>query len=440
VRILQLHETGEESKYRRIRMSEGYPKKGGGARAAERSRAVRAVGGKLEEIAREGAQRLLAEMLELEVDEFLQRARYERGQMFRGYRNGHAAERVLGTGLGQVRVRMPRVSHVPTEVASQGFESRIVGRYQRASESTQKLLAQLYLEGLSTGDFEPVFRALLGETAPLSATSITRLKGEWQVEFEAWRGRRLDGHRYLYLWVDGVYLRAGAEEEKTALLCVVGLNERGEKELLAMRPGYRESKESWATVLRDLRDRGLACPLVVIGDGALGIWAALQEVWPQARTQRCWNHRTLNVLDKLPKRLWSQVRKDLRQAANAPTRIACQQRLQQIAADLRQAGQEAAAETVLRDLDDFLTFYDFPQEHWLHLRTTNPIESIFAGVRLRTNVTKRLPNVDNALYLVFKVVERLSQHWRKVSGSNLCQLVLGGTRFVDGQMAGEMAA
>ena len=281
---------------------------------------------------------------------------------------------------------------------------------------------------------------MLGETVPLSATSITRLKGEWQVEFEAWRGRRLDGQRYLYLWVDGVYLRAGPEEEKTALLCVVGLNERGEKELLAMRPGYRESTESWATVLRDLRDRGLTCPLVVIGDGALGIWAALREVWPQARTQRCWNHRTLNVLDKLPKRLWSQVRKDLRQAASAPTRAACQQRLEQVAADLRQAGQEAAAETVLRDLDEFLTFYAFPQEHWLHLRTTNPIESIFAGVRLRTNVTKRLPNVDNALYLVFKVVERLSQHWRKVSGSNLCQLVLGGTRFVDGQMASEMAA
>ena len=207
-----------------------------------------------------------------------------------------------------------------------------------------------------------------------------------------------------------------------------------------MVPGYRESMESWAGVLRDLRDRGLKRPMVVIGDGALGIWAALREVWPQTRSQRCWNHRALNVLDKLPKRLWGQVRQDLRQATTAATRSACQERLEQIAASLRQAGQEAAAETVLRDLEDFLTFYDFPQEHWLHLRTTNPIESIFAGVRLRTNVTKRLPNVHNALYLVFKVVGRLSQHWRKVTGSNLCGLVLAGVRFVDGQMAQQMAA
>ncbi len=420
-------------------MGKRYSKNDGEAKGSgEGRRSV--VGDRLEEIAREGAQRLLAEMLELEVDEFLQRVRYQRGEAFRGYRNGHAPERAIGTGLGQVKVRMPRVSDVPTEVAERGFESQIVGRYQRASEATQRLLARLYLEGLSTGDFEPVFRALLGETAPLSATSITRLKGEWQGEFETWRRRSLQGHQYLYLWVDGVYLRAGQEKEKMALLCVVGLNEQGEKELLAMLSGYRESTESWASVLRDLRDRGLSRPMVVVGDGALGIWAALREVWPQTRPQRCWNHRTLNVLDKLPKRLWSQVKKDLRAAATAPTRTACQQRLEQIAADLRQAGQEAAAETVLRDLDDLLTFYDFPQEHWLHLRTTNPIESIFAGVRLRTNVTKHLPNADNALYLVFKVVQRLAQHWRKITGSNLCQLVLTRVRFVDGQMAEEMAA
>jgi transposase-like protein len=221
---------------------------------------------------------------------------------------------------------------------------------------------------------------------------------------------------------------------------VVGLNEKGEKELLTMVLGYRESKESWAEVLRDLRDRGLNRPMVVVGDGALGIWAALREVWPQTRPQRCWNHRILNVLDRLPKRLWNRVKKDLRLAAAAPTRAACRERLERIAADLRKVEQNAAADTVLRDLDDFLTFYDFPQEHWLHLRTTNPIESLFAGVRLRTNVTKRLPNADNALYLVFKVSERLAQNWRKVTGSNLCQLVLKGARFVDGQLANQLAA
>jgi len=398
------------------------------------------VGDKLEDLARQGAETMLAAALEREVEEFLQRARYVRGREFRGYRNGHAPERTVGVGIGAVPVRMPRVSDVPPEVAPNGFESQIVGRYQRASEATQRLLARLYLEGLSTGDFEPVFRVLLGETAPLSPSSITRLKAEWQEEFDVWRTRGLDQHRYLYLWVDGVYLDAGTEEEKTALLVVVGLNEQGEKELLAMRPGYRESTVSWAEVLRDLRDRGLHSPLVVIGDGALGIWAAAREVWPQARPQRCWNHRVLNVLDKLPKRLWPQVRNDLRLAATAPTRAACQAALEQIAAELRQAGHEAAAETVLRDLDDFLTFYDFPQEHWQHLRTSNPIESVFAGVRLRTNVTKRLPNVNNAVSLVFKIVQRLAQHWRKITGSNLCGLVLAGVRFVDGQMAQSMAA
>jgi len=398
------------------------------------------VGDKLEDLARQGAETMLAAALEREVEEFLQRARYVRGREFRGYRNGHAPERTVGVGIGAVPVRMPRVSDVPPEVAPNGFESQIVGRYQRASEATQRLLARLYLEGLSTGDFEPVFRVLLGETAPLSPSSITRLKAEWQEEFDVWRTRGLDQHRYLYLWVDGVYLDAGTEEEKTALLVVVGLNEQGEKELLAMRPGYRESTVSWAEVLRDLRDRGLHSPLVVIGDGALGIWAAAREVWPQARPQRCWNHRVLNVLDKLPKRLWPQVRNDLRLAATAPTRAACQEALEQIAAELRQAGHEAAAETVLRDLDDFLTFYDFPQEHWQHLRTSNPIESVFAGVRLRTNVTKRLPNVNNAVSLVFKIVQRLAQHWRKITGSNLCGLVLAGVRFVDGQMAQSMPA
>jgi putative transposase len=398
------------------------------------------VGDVLEEIAREGARRLLAEMLEVEVTEFLGRVRYERAGVFRGYRNGFAPERSIGVGLGAVKVRVPRVSDVPAEVAPKGYESRIVGRYQRLSQTTQRLLARLYLEGLSTGDFEPVFRAILGETAPLSATSVTRLKAEWQAEHEAWDKRRLDGHRYLYVWVDGVYLDAGQEEEKTALLCVLGLCEDGQKELLGMSLGYRESQESWAEVLRDLKSRGMSRPEALVGDGALGIWAALREVWPQTKPQRCWNHRTLNVLDKLPKRLWAEVRADLRAASQVPTRAKCRQQLETIAAGLREAGQVPAAETVLRDVEDFLTYYDFPEEHWLHLRTTNPIESVFSGVRLRTNVTKKLPNRENALYLAFKVVQRLSVNWRRITGANLCQLVLDERRFVDGKLAEAVAA
>ena len=229
------------------------------------------------------------------------------------------------------------------------------------------------------------------------------------------------------------------EEEKTALLCVLGLREDGQKELLAIGMGYRESSESWAEVLRDLKARGMGQPLLLIGDGALGIWAALGEVWPQGRRQRCWNHRTLNVLDKLPQRLWGPVRKDLRQAAEATSRQKCRRRLQEIARGLREAGQGPAAETVLRDVEDFLSFYDFPQEHWVHLRTTNPIESVFAGVRLRTDVTKRLPNRENALYLVFKLVQRLSENWRRITGANLCQLVLDERPFVDGKLGEALA-
>ena len=210
------------------------------------------------------------------------------------------------------------------------------------------------------------------------------------------------------------------------------MNGQGEKELLAMQPGYRESTASWAEVLRDLRDRGLNCPMVVIGDGALGIWVAAREVWPQARPQRCWNHRVLNVLDKLPKRLWPQVRKDLRLAATAPTCAICRERLERIAAELRQAGHEAAAETVLRDVEDFLTFYDFPQEHWQHLRTTNPIESTFATVRLRTARTKGSGSRTACLTMVFKLAQCAEKRWRRLNGQELIPEVIRGVKFVDG--------
>lgn len=401
---------------------------------------TRLVTDELERLAREGARRMIAAMLDVEVTDFLQRARYERTGESRGYRNGYAPARTIGVGLGAIPVRVPRVSDVPSEVAADGFQSQIVRRYQRLSEATQHLLTRLYLEGLSSGDFEPVFRTLLGETAPLSPNSVVRFKAEWQAEFSAWQARRLSHHHYLYVWVDGIYLAAGQEDEKTALLCVVGLREDGQKELLSLSLGYRESTESWLGVLRDLRERGMRRPLLVIGDGALGIWAALTQVWPETRRQRCWNHRALNVLDRLPKRLRSQVRQDLRKAIAALSKAACRQELETIAAELRQVGQASAADTVLRDVEDFLTFYDFPQEHWIHLRTTNPVESIFAGVRLRTDVTKHAPNRENVQYLVFKVIDRLSQNWRRISGSNLCQLVLSGRRFNDGQLTEVEAA
>jgi transposase-like protein len=387
----------------------------------------------LEAYVQEGARRMLAAALEEEVNAFLGRHRYERGKAFRGYRNGHHPSREVTVGLGPVEVRVPRVAKVPPDVAPQGFQSQIVRRYQRASQATQRLFSRLYLEGLATGDFEPVFRELVGETMALSANAIVRLKERWGKEYEVWRRRPLWEHRYAYIWADGIYLGAGIEKEKTALLCVLGAREDGEKELLAMEPGYRESTESWGSVLRDLRDRGLEAPLLAMGDGVLGLWAALDEVYPATEHQRCWNHRITNVQARLPKRLRSEARRRLREMTEAETQETCEELRDRYVADLLAIDQRPAAETVLRDWEDFVTFYHYPREHWIHLRTTNPLESIFSGVRLRTNAAKRLRRRDNALYLVFKIVERLSRHWRPLNGGvNLMTLVLEGETFKDG--------
>jgi len=396
------------------------------------------VGEALEELVRRGAQAMLRRALEEEVEAFLGRGRYHREGEFRGYRNGHAPERTVGSGLGSVAVRAPRVRDVPPEVAPEGYRSALLPRYQRRTPAQSRLFAQLYLEGLSSGDFEPVFRALLGEDAPLSASTMLRLKDAWKLEYETWQQRPLGDRQYAYLWLDGIYLGCGQEREKTVLLCVLGAAEGGTKELLALEEGYRESTASWQGVLRSLRERGMAPPLLAMGDGGLGAWAALTEVFPSTRHQRCWNHRVLNVQDQLPKRLQGEARKELRALWEAPTRVECEVRRDQYVAQLRRQGQEAAAATVLRDWEDFVAFYDFPQEHWLHLRTTNAIESVFAGVRLRTNVAKRMGKRENALYLVFKLVGRLGQNWRALNGGRtvMC-LVLDGRRFVDGILQGK---
>src|SRR5438270_1881338 len=394
----------------------------------------------LEMVAREGARKMLRDMLEAEVDDFLGRRRYQRTGEYRGYRNGHLPERTIGVGMGAVEVSLPRVSDVPPEVSPDGFHSEIVSRYQRRSRTQGRLLARLYLEGLASGDFEPVFRALVGETAALSPSSILKLKADWQQEYQTWKKRPLRG-RYVYLYADGVYLKAGTERDKTAVLVVLGVDEQGHKELLAMDQGYRESTASWSEVLRSLKQRGLSeAPLLAIGDGALGFWAALDEVFPTTRHQRCWNHRVLNVLDKLPKRLHAEVRKRLRALAEASTRQECERRRDGLCAWLRGRGQEPAAACLERDWADFVAFYDFPEEHWVHLRTSNPIESIFAGVRLRTDASKRLRVPENALYLVFKLVCRLSLNWRGINAPNQLRLLLAGHQFRDGQLVLEDAA
>ncbi len=358
------------------------------------------VGDTLEEMVREGARRMLAAALDEEVSAFLGRDRYERSDEFRGYRNGYHRSRELTVGVSAVEVKAPRVSEVPTEVSPDGYKSKIVKRYERTSRQTQELFRKLYMEGLSTGDFEPVFRELVGETTALSANAIVRLKSRWEDEYRAWRSRRLDSRRYAYIWADGVYLGAGVDREKTALLCVVGASEDGTKELLGMELGYRESAESWAGALRGLRDRGMDAPLLAMGDGALGLWSALNEVYPTTAHQRCWNHRALNLAARLPKSLQSSARRRLREISHAPTRAECERLRDEYVSELRTEGRGDAAETVLRDWDDFVSFYDFPVEHWVHLRTTNPLESVFSAVRLRTDAARRMKRRDSVLYLV----------------------------------------
>ena len=388
----------------------------------------------LETVVREGARKMLQAVLEEEVDEFLGRCRYQRTPEHRGYRNGHLPERTLGVGMGAVSIKVPRVRDVPKEVSQDGFHSQIVSRYQRRSRTQARLLARLYLEGLASGDFEPIFRALVGETAALSATSILRLKEEWRQEYQTWKKRPLRGH-YVYLFADGLYLKAGGERDKTAVLVVIGVDEHGHKELLAMDEGSRESTASWSEVRRLLKQRGVAdAPLLAIGDGALGLWAALDEVFPTTRHQRCWNHRALNVVDKLPKRLQPEIRTELHALTEAPTRQECERRRDALCAKLRAQRQADAADCLERDWDDFVTFYEFPEEHWIHIRTSNPIESIFSGVRLRTNASKRLQVREDALYLVFKLVLRLSMNWRGINAPNQLRLLLAGHVFRDGQL------
>ena len=385
----------------------------------------------LESVAREGARRMIEDILAEEVDAFLGRPRYARGAAGTGYRNGYGREREVGIGTWSVPVRPPRVSGLPA--GCRPFESDILPKRRYLGTATQRLFARLYLEGLSSGDFEPAFRQLMGEAATLSPSTIIRLKGEWQAEYERFRSCPLV-ERYVYLWADGIYLGAGLEPESSCLLVVIGARADGRKELLAMGLGYRESAEGWADVLRDLRERGLTeAPLLAVGDGALGLWAALARVFPTTRRQRGWNHKAVNVIDKLPRRLQPATRARLQAIWGAPTREEAEAHRDVTVAWLEAQGQGPAAATLLRDWGDLVTFYDFPAEHWRHLRTSNVVESVFAGVRLRTRVAKRARRRENALYLVFKIVERLSGHWRALNGGvTIMTLLIEGARFRDG--------
>jgi putative transposase len=391
----------------------------------------------LDELAREGARRMIAAALEAEVGEYVERFADERDEDGRRLvvRNGRARERRLTVGSGTVPVRAPRVNdkRVDEDGERQRFSSRILPAYARRSPKVNDVLPVLYLRGLSTGDFRPALEQLLGEDAAgLSPASISRLCKDWEAEHERFRARSLRFHRYAYWFVDGVHVsvRLG-EDDRLCLLVVIGVREDGVKELLAVEDGYRESTESWATAMRDLKHRGINEPRLVIGDGALGTWAALRDVFPAARRQACWVHKIARVLDALPKRLQPDAKNLLHEMMEGPSRADAAAGLERFreAFDAKYPKAVAKLDT---DWAHLTAFYDFPAEHWRHLRTSNAIESSFATVKLRTRVTKGAGSKKAALAMAYKLLDAAQERWRRFNGHELVADVLAGATFKDG--------
>ena len=369
----------------------------------------------IEALVRRGAKVMLQAALEQEVSEYLARARHQRSETeleFRGYRNGHAPERKLTIGSGTIKVKTPRVSDVPEGNAE--FASKIVKPYQRRSLSLQQVFPKLFIEGLATRDFEPALRCLMGAEAALSPSTISRLNAGFKAEYEDWTKSSLAAVPIVYVWVDGIYIKAGIAAERACLLVVMGADVTGKKHLLALAEGYRESKESWLEVLRRLQTRGMNEPALAVGDGGLGFWAAAGEVWRQTKQQRCWVHKMRNVLDKLPHKERGEAAQSLRAIYLSPTRAEAQTKILALAKSWRGL-YDRAAECLMNDLDRMLTFFDFPAEQHKHLRTTNPIESIFASVRLRTGAMKRLRSARSAVYLIFQIVKRQEKSLQRLS-------------------------
>ena len=384
----------------------------------------------LEEWLRGQMQGLIQELLEQEVTEFLGRARSIRrseSDNDAGYRNGYAPSRRLTLSSGTIRIRRPRIRDT-----EERFESRLLPLFVHRTREVADLIPELYLHGLSEGDFDLALRGLLGEEAPISASTVARLKDKWNAELAEWRARPLDDLEVVYMWVDGVYVKAGLEREKAAILVVMAALSHGSEVVVSAVPGYRESTRSWSEVLRDLRDRGLNCPRLVVGDGHLGIWGALRNVWPQAREQRCWNHKILNVLDKLPKRQHDQGRLMLRNIPYAETRAEAERLRRVLTRWCGDHSYEAASEAIERDWERMVTFYDYPREHWRHLRTTNPVESPFAALRLRTDAARRYKRVDRAIAVIWKMLMVAEKRFRRLQAPELMADVYLGAQYVDG--------
>jgi putative transposase len=395
----------------------------------------------LDQLVHEGAQKMLQTAIEAEVDAFL--AEYASRCDDQGrrlvIRNGHLPEREILTGAGPLQVQQPRVRDKSAAAESRvRFSSSILPPYLRRSKSLDELIPWLYLKGISTGDFNEALQALLGEDAKgLSANVIVRLKEKWSAEYEAWSRRDLSQKQYVYVWADGIHTHIrleSPENNRQCILVLMGATAEGKKELIAVVDGYRESEQSWYELLIDLKQRGLTLePKLATGDGALGFWAALSKVYPTTCEQRCWFHKAGNVLNNMPKVIQPRAKTDLQQIWMAETRAAAHKAFDAFL-EKYQAKYPAACECLKKDRDVLLTFYDFPAEHWLHLRTTNPIESTFSTVRLRHRRTKGSGTRRTSLAMMFKLAQSAEKHWNRLHGHQLVAYVLEGKSFVDGVM------
>lgn len=392
-----------------------------------------------EQLLQEGARKLLQAAIENEIIEYIQfhqDRRDEDGQRL-VVRNGHLPEREIVSGVGPIKVRQPRVRHRD----GGQFSSAILPKYMRRTPSVDALIPALYLKGISTGDFSEALAAILGEQASgLSATNIVRLKAGWEDDYKRWCQRDLSQKRYVYWWADGIYFNVRLDEERSCVLVLIGATEDGNKELLAVVDGYRESAQSWRELLGQLKRMGLSsAPKLAIGDGSLGFWVALQEEYGQVAQQRCWVHKTANILDKMPKSVQGKAKQLIHEMYLAPTRKAALAAYDQFISSY-QVKFPKACECLQKDKAVLFTFYDFPAQHWSHLRTTNPIESTFATVRLRTQRTKGSGSRIATLTMVFKLGLEAQKHWRRLNGAELIAKVITGVKFVDGEEVTKQAA
>ena len=392
----------------------------------------------LTEIARDGARRMLAAALRAEADAFVEQYAEEAlpdGRQ-RVVRHGYGPERSIQTGIGALDVRRPKVRDRATDMPAEKkvrFTSNILPKWARRSKSLDALLPVLYLRGISTGDFQEALSALLGADAPnLSPGVISRLTGDWQQEYDRWQRRDLSARRYVYIWADGVYLQARMEPQAECILVILGATPEGKKELVGFHVGMRESAQSWRELLVDIKARGLKVPPeIAVGDGAMGFWKALDEVFPGTHHQRCWVHKIANVLNKFPKSMQPAVKADLREIHQAETRAAAQTAMDTFA-EKYAAKYEKAVSCLTRDREALLAFYGFPADHWDHLRTGNPIESVFATVRHRTVRTKGALSQKTVKLMVFKLVQAAAKTWRRLRGANQLPMVIEGVTFTDG--------